>query len=129
LESNKNKVTVKENYFKALLCHLVTCAPGFDMSEVKEALDEYKGSLPLLEGSAEGKFIEDLVTHFDNDDIDRFDQCVAKYDRLYKMDNWSHGVVEDVKQILLKGPTGKVAKKKGGAKDGGSDQDSDGDFT
>jgi hypothetical protein len=116
LENGTNKFKIKEHLFKAILCWFITYAPSFDLEDVEESLGEYKDLYPQLDGSAEGKLVQSLLDSFKEDDLDKFNAVVAKHDRLYKLDNWSHKVITEIGEILKAGPQKRWNKVQGKGK-------------
>jgi len=97
--------SVKEYYFKAMLCHLCMCAKSLDSSPALEALEKYKDTYPGFDGSREAKLIEGIAGTFQTADVQKFTDIVFQYDRIYKLDNWTTSMLLDIKTMMQGGVT------------------------
>lgn len=123
LESTLLKYSVKDYFFKALLCNLVLGAKADDMKEVEEKVESYQDMHPAFDGDRGCKLIQQCLEAFNADDVDGFTDHVFKFDKIYKLDNWTAGLLLQVKQIM------KGESHTTGGGDGDGDGDDEPDFS
>lgn len=73
-------------------------------SKLTEAkLDEYKDVFPAFENTRECKFLEVAAAAFKEDSLERFQDAVAKFDSIKRLDNWQSKMLLRVKEVLKEG--------------------------
>jgi len=100
LDNKLLSYSVKDYLFKASLIQLVMGAKHGDSSNVITAIDKYKDLHPAYDGSRECKFIENITTAYQEDDLKKFVDTVFNYDKIYKLDTWTSGLLLAVKNTM-----------------------------
>jgi len=100
LDNKLLSYSVKDYLFKSSLIQLVMGAKNGDSSNVIIALDKYKDLHPAYDGSRECKFIENVTTAYQQDDLKKFVDIVFNYDKIYKLDTWTSGLLLAVKNTM-----------------------------
>lgn len=98
MDNTLTKWSVKDYFFKALLCQLAV----LDASGTRLALDKYKDLNVQFGGSRECKFIEAITEAFAENDIDKFTDVVYEFDNISKLDNWKSKILLTVKLGMKK---------------------------
>eukprot|EP01095_Lingulamoeba_sp_RSL-Kostka_P015436 TRINITY_DN70_c2_g1_i3.p1 TRINITY_DN70_c2_g1~~TRINITY_DN70_c2_g1_i3.p1 ORF type:complete len:300 (+),score=119.96 TRINITY_DN70_c2_g1_i3:122-1021(+) len=86
-ESLKNKLlsySVKEYFLKAGLCHLCTG----DVVTSRRALERYQEQDYKFSAQRECELLNNIITAFENYDIDSFTNAVREFDSITRLDNW-----------------------------------------
>jgi len=96
LDNNLLKWSVKEYFLKAGLCHL--CAS--DIVSAKRALEKYQELDCTFSSQRECKFLQDLVTAYENYDAEAFTQAVVEYDSISKLDQWKTSILLRIKNSI-----------------------------
>jgi len=100
LDNKLLSYSVKDYLFKASLIQLVMGAKNGDSSNVTIAIEKYKDLHPAYVDSRECKFIENVTTAYQQDDLKKFVDVVFGYDKIYKLDNWTSGLLLAVKNTM-----------------------------
>lgn len=102
MDSSSVSFSVPGYYYKALLCMLaLESDSGVDLlQESEQKLDHYIGNFPRFDGSKEATLIKDLIEAYNDNNVDKFTQVLAKYDNIYRLDQWSAEVLYKVKKNL-----------------------------
>ncbi|KAJ5072153.1 alpha-soluble nsf attachment protein [Anaeramoeba ignava] len=96
LENNLLKYSAKENFLRAGLCHL---ARG-DLVAAKRGYEQYQEVDITFESQRECKFLGDLITAFEEGDLEQFTNVVFDYDSLSKLDAWKTTILLRVKNKI-----------------------------
>lgn len=105
LENTLLKYSVKDYFFKSLLCQMVVCARDDDMKVLEDKIEQYKDMHPAFDGDRTCKLIEQCSKAFEDNDIEAFTDHVYKYDRIAKLNNATASLLLMVKQELKSGPS------------------------
>jgi len=100
LDNKLLSYSVKDYLFEASLIQLVMGAKHGDSSNVIIAVEKYKDLHPAYDGSRECKFIENVTTAYQEDDLKKFVDTVFNYDKIYKLDTWTSGLLLAVKNTM-----------------------------
>jgi len=103
LDNKLLSYSVKDYLFKASLIQLVMGAKNGDSSNVITAMDKYKDLHPPFDGCRECKFIENITTAYQEDDLKKFVDTVYNYDKIYRLDTWTSGLLLAVKNTMGEG--------------------------
>lgn len=104
-ESSTGRWSVKDYLFKASLCQMAMLSAKGDVSSMPAELEKYKVTFPAFDDCREAKFIEDIVSAFEEDDVEKFQDVVFKHDQIFKLDPWKTSILLKVK-VVLEGGSG-----------------------
>lgn len=89
------KYAAKGHFFQALLCHLC-----IDPINTQQALQKYENASPSFTDSRECKFVKELLAAIDEKKEETFTECVANFDKISRLDNWSTSLLLKVKRTI-----------------------------
>lgn len=100
LDNNLLKWSVKDYYFKALLCQMALDAKSQDFEASDQALGKYQDLDPSFENSRECKLVASLLEACKDMDLDKFSDLTYDFDRISKLDEWKTSILFQVKSGL-----------------------------
>ncbi|ULT86025.1 hypothetical protein L5515_005840 [Caenorhabditis briggsae] len=89
------KYAAKGHFFQALLCHL-----NIDPINTQQALQKYENASPSFSDSRECKFVKELLAAIEEKNEETFTECVANFDKISRLDNWSTSLLLKVKRTI-----------------------------
>lgn len=94
---------VEDYCFKALLVTFMIEAKARSGAATRTAakIEEYNDKYPRTEDSPKFKFIGDLVVAYNDMDEPKFSETLHKYDRIYKIDNFTASMLYEVKKAII----------------------------
>ncbi|CAL1378536.1 unnamed protein product [Linum trigynum] len=96
INSNLLKYGVRGHLLNAGLCQL--CRG--DVVAITNALERYEDLDPTFSRTREFRFLSDLATAMDEEDVDKFTSIVKEFDSMSKLDSWKVTLLLKVKQTL-----------------------------
>jgi len=102
-ENTLSKYSVKDYMFKASLLRFAEGARKNDIKNIVAAVEKYKDTYPIFEGTRECKLIESCLKAFEDEDVEKFTLSVRDFDRITRLDNWTAKVLLDIKAVLQDG--------------------------
>jgi len=96
LENNLLKWSAKDYFFRAILCYLAAT----DQVSAKRQLDKYQEMDYTLGGTRECKFLQEIITAYENYDVEAFTQAVVEYDSISKLDQWKTTILLRIKNHI-----------------------------
>lgn len=102
LDSKLTKWSVKEYYFKALLCHLCrdSASSNHDIKRSEDALEKYRDMDPSFANTRECTFIDNIIQAYNSNDIPGFADVVFEWDNISKLDDWATTRLFEIKKCL-----------------------------
>jgi len=103
VDNNLTKWSVTDYLFKACLCWLALSAKaGNDRGRlVRDALDKYKDMHAQFEQSREYQFLDKLVPAFEERDVEAFQDEVANFDMMFKIDRFKSTLLLKAKNSIM----------------------------
>ena len=101
-ETNLLKYSVKKYIFKATLCIFIISGRTLfkDIEKCKNKIENYVEQIPLYENSKEYVFLNNICLILEEDDVEEFINCAFLYDKAYKMDILSVGLLLKLKNMF-----------------------------
>ncbi|KAL0725552.1 hypothetical protein Bca4012_040151 [Brassica carinata] len=96
LNNNLLKYGVKGHLLNAGMCHLCKA----DVVSITNALEKYQDLDPTFTGTRECKFLSDLASAIDEEDIAKFTDIVKEFDSMTPLDSWKTTMLLRVKEKL-----------------------------
>jgi len=96
LDNNLLKFSVKDYFLKAGLCHLCTQ----DIVSSKRALEKYQEMDVGFASQRECKFLQEIITAYENYDAEAFTQAVVEFDSVIKLDQWKTTILLRIKNTI-----------------------------
>lgn len=96
IDNNLLKWGAREYFLKAGLCQMATG----DILTARRAADRYKEIFPSFQDTRESKFLEDLLTAVEEEDVEKFTNVVAEYDSMTRLDAWYTTILLRIKKQL-----------------------------
>jgi len=93
---------VTEHYYKASLLALVLGSKEGNTAFVRDKLKKYAKASQKYDGSKEFRFIENMTTAVEKDDVKKFTKVVFDYDKIYNLNDWVSKLLLEVKRTLQK---------------------------
>jgi len=93
---------VTEHYYKASLLSLVLGSKEGNTAFVRDKLKKYAKANQKYDGSKEFRFIENMTTAVEKDDVKKFTKVVFDYDKIYNLNDWISKLLLEVKRTLQK---------------------------
>jgi alpha-soluble NSF attachment protein len=90
------KYGVKGHLLTAGMCHLCKA----DVVSITNALEKYQDLDPTFTGTRECKFLADLASAIDEEDIAKFTDVVKEFDSMTPLDSWKTTMLLRVKEKL-----------------------------
>jgi len=100
IDSMNNKIlqyNTTEYCLKACLCHLANS----DIISCKNIVTKYKDLDPRFENSYQYNFLSDIISSYENYDIDLFDKVISEYDIIYPFNPWKVMILSRIRGILV----------------------------
>jgi len=96
--------SVKDYYFKAMLCRMVVSATAQSKyghyEELEAALDKYKSNYPAFDDTRECKMVTECLHAMQEDEVEKFQDAIIDYDRIIKIDDWKTALLLKVKKAM-----------------------------
>ncbi|XP_010534636.1 PREDICTED: alpha-soluble NSF attachment protein 2-like [Tarenaya hassleriana] len=96
LNNNLLKYGVKGHLLNAGICHLCKS----DVVSISNALEKYQDLDPTFSGTRECKFLTDIASAIDEEDVARFTDVVKEFDSMTPLDSWKTTLLLRVKEKL-----------------------------
>jgi len=102
LEEGAHSWSVKDHLFRAILCHFAQTAtsPSHKVHDVRVKLATYVDMCPKLDNTREQHLVQDLLTAFENQDVDQFAAHVFVFDEMTRLEPWGVKVLLAIKTAL-----------------------------
>lgn len=104
LEKNINKGSLREYFYKALLCQFVVSAKKWNLKNVHVMLDRFTGMDRKFVGTREHSIVTKCVAAFEAEDVAEFTQVIYEHDKIHKLDDQSTHMLLEIKKILKNPP-------------------------
>jgi len=98
LDNNLTKWSVKDYFFKAILCYLCST----DVVSAKRQIDKYQEMDYSFGSQRECKFLLEIISAYENYDVEAFTQAVVDFDSVSKLDPWKTTVLLRIKNHIKK---------------------------
>lgn len=101
VDNSLTRWSVKEYFFKAVLCYLANKDPV----GANSALARFLSMDATFEATREAQFVRNLCTAVDQNDLEAFTNHVVEYDSFKKLDNWTTTILLRIKRSLSEEPS------------------------
>lgn len=102
LDNSLTKWSAKDYFFRAILCYLCTS----DVVTAKRQVDKYQEMDYTFGSQRECKFLIEIITAFENYDVEAFTQAVVDFDSISKLDQWKTTILLRIKTAMKQEETG-----------------------
>jgi len=86
----------KEYFLKAGLCRICTG----DVLTARRSAERYKEQFPSFQDTREAKFLSDILTACEEEEVGEFTNVVAEYDSMTRLDPWMSSILLQIKNSI-----------------------------
>jgi len=104
LDNNLTKWSVKDYFFKAILCYLCST----DVVSARRQIEKYQEMDYSFGSQRECKFLLEIIAAYENYDVEAFTQAVVDYDTVSKLDPWKTTILLRIKNLIKKEDIGLI---------------------
>lgn len=92
------KWSVKEYFFKALLCYLADGQGALGIETASTKLEKYIDDFPQFGGSREANLVQEIIKALDEGEVTKFEDAVYAFDQISRLSSWHTNLLAEVKK-------------------------------